>query len=192
MLGDVAAALTESGHATGWGYRYGLPHVMALAMRGDVVEADAALNALEARHRPFRSLHYERSLARARVAAGCGAVSEAVTTVTSAAQKARQVGQYAAEVLCLQTAAQFGDSTGASRLAELETKVQGPRACCPRPCTARRRRWVDSAASRRETARNRVKKRRFASARRNQDGLEYTRAGVINTAARCSSRITRS
>lgn len=127
VLGDVSAALMESGHATGWGYRYGLPHVMALAMRGEVVEAEAALNALEARHRPFRSLHYERSLARAWVAAGCGAVTEAVSTVTSAAQKAREVGQYAAEVLCLQTAAQFGDSTGASRLAELETLVQGPR-----------------------------------------------------------------
>ncbi len=128
VLGDVAAALSESGHAAGWGYRYGLPYVMALAMRGDAGEAEATLSSLAARHRPFRSLHYERALARAWVSACCGAVTEAVATVTSAAQVARGVGQYAAEVLCLQTAAQFGDSTCASRLAELEALVQGPRA----------------------------------------------------------------
>ncbi|WP_083452855.1 helix-turn-helix transcriptional regulator [Mycolicibacterium goodii] len=126
-LGDAAAALSESGHATGWGYRYGLPYVMALAMRGDLDEADTALSALQTLRRPFRALHYERALARAWVAAASGAVTEAIATVTSAAQKAREVGQYAAEVLCLQTAAQFGDSTGAARLAELETVVQGPR-----------------------------------------------------------------
>ena len=36
-------------------------------------------------------------------------------------------GQFAAEVVCLQTATQFGDRTGASRLRELESIVEGPR-----------------------------------------------------------------
>ncbi|MGH3968854.1 MAG: helix-turn-helix transcriptional regulator, partial [Mycobacterium sp.] len=36
-------------------------------------------------------------------------------------------GQFAAEVMCLQTAAQFGDHTCAPRLDELATIVEGPR-----------------------------------------------------------------
>ena len=44
-------------------------------------EAAAALAALDERRRPFRLLDYERSLARAWVAAGQGAVSEAITVV---------------------------------------------------------------------------------------------------------------
>ena len=36
-------------------------------------------------------------------------------------------GQFAAEVVCLQTATQFGDRTSAPRLRELESIVEGPR-----------------------------------------------------------------
>jgi hypothetical protein len=61
------------------------------------------------------------------VAAGQGAVTEAVTILLSAAERARATGRLAAEVLCLQTAAQFGDRTGAPRLQELESVVEGPR-----------------------------------------------------------------
>ena len=77
--------------------------------------------------RRFRSLDYERSLARAWVAAGQGAVSEAITVVLSAAERAGATGRFAAEVLCLQTATQLGDRTGAPRLRELESIVEGPR-----------------------------------------------------------------
>ena len=72
-------------------------------------------------------LDYERSLARAWVAAGQGAVSEAIGVLLSAAEKASAKGQFAAEVVCLQTAAQFGDRSGSLRLRELETIVEGPR-----------------------------------------------------------------
>ena len=41
-------------------------------------------------------------------------------------------GRFAAEVMCLQTAAQFGDHTGGPRLHELESIVAGPRAGLPR------------------------------------------------------------
>jgi DNA-binding CsgD family transcriptional regulator len=67
------------------------------------------------------------SLARAWVAAGEGAVSEAIAVLLSAAQRASATGQFAAEVMCLQTATQFGDCSGAPRLRELEGIVEGPR-----------------------------------------------------------------
>ena len=87
----------------------------------------AALGALDTLRRPFRSLDYERSVARAWVAASQGAISEAITILLSAAKKASANGQFAAEVICLQTATQFGDRTSAPRLRELEAIVEGPR-----------------------------------------------------------------
>src|SRR6185437_10629478 len=67
-------------------------------------------------------------IARAWVAAAQGDVSQAVATLLSAAETARANGQFAAEVMCLQTATQFGDHSGASRLVELAAIVEGPRA----------------------------------------------------------------
>jgi DNA-binding CsgD family transcriptional regulator len=85
------------------------------------------LAALDKVKRPFRMLDYERSLARAWLVAGQGAITEAITTMLSAAETATAKGQFAAEVVCLQTAAQFGDHSVAPRLAELESIVEGPR-----------------------------------------------------------------
>ena len=45
----------------------------------------------------------------------------------SAAERAAAKGQFAAEVMCLQTATQFGDRSSAPRLRELEAIVEGPR-----------------------------------------------------------------
>ena len=56
-----------------------------------------------------------------------GAVSEAIKIVLAAAETARGNGQFAAEVICLQTAAQFGDASSAPRLRELAATVEGPR-----------------------------------------------------------------
>lgn len=127
LLEQSAVGLSDSGYPVGWGYRYHIPGAMALAMRGSPAEAAVVLDALDKLRRPFRSLHYERSLARAWVAAGQGAVSEAIGIVLPAAEKAAASGQFGAEVLCLQTATQFGDRTCAARLRELETIVDGPR-----------------------------------------------------------------
>ncbi len=122
------AAVGMSGtHPLGWGYRYHIPRATALAVRGSTDEAAAALAALDKVRRPFRSLDYELSLARAWVAAGEGAVSEAIAVLLSAAQRASATGQFAAEVMCLQTATQFGDRSSAPRLRELEANVEGPR-----------------------------------------------------------------
>lgn len=127
LLEQAAVALSAAGHGIGWGYRYHVPGATSLAMSGSADQAAAALVALEELHRPFRSLDYERSLTRAWVAAGQGAVSEAIAITISAAERASAGGQFAAEVLCLQTAAQFGDRSGASRLRDLEAIVEGPR-----------------------------------------------------------------
>ena len=127
LLEQAAVGLSASGHAMGWGYRYHVPRTTALAIHGSTGEAAASLVALDKTRRPFRLLDYERSLARAWVAAGQGAVSEAITVVLSAAERASANGQFAAEVVCLQTATQFGDRSGAPRLRELEAIVEGPR-----------------------------------------------------------------
>jgi DNA-binding CsgD family transcriptional regulator len=96
-------------------------------MRGRHDEAADTLAALDHLQRPFRSLDYERSLTRAWVTAGEGAVSEAITVLHSAAEIAAASGRFAAEVLCLQTATQFGDPSCGPRLRELEAIVEGPR-----------------------------------------------------------------
>jgi DNA-binding NarL/FixJ family response regulator len=127
QLEHAAGALSASGHAIGWGYRYHVPRTIALAMRGLTDAAGAALAALDKLRRPFRSLDYERSLARAWVAASQGAVTEAITVLLSAAERSATNGRFAAEVICLQIATQFGDRSGASRLRELKSIVEGPR-----------------------------------------------------------------
>ena len=129
LLGPVADALSAGDKANGWWYRCQLPLTIALAMRGLTGEAAAALAALEDRRHPsWRCLDYEYAIARAWVAAAQGAVSQAVATLLSAAETARANGQFAAEVMCLQTATQFGDHSGTSRLGELAAIVEGPRA----------------------------------------------------------------
>jgi DNA-binding CsgD family transcriptional regulator len=129
LLEQTAVAFSDSGHSLGWGYRYHFPRVTTLAMRGAVGDA-AQLTALSEIQRPFRSLSFERSLARAWLAASEGAVGEAITILRSAAESAGTKGQFAAEVMCLQTAAQFGDCSCAPRLGELEAIVEGPRVGC--------------------------------------------------------------
>jgi DNA-binding CsgD family transcriptional regulator len=127
LLEHAASALNATGHAQGWGYRYGIPRATALAMRGRWQEAQAVLEKLGTVRRPFRTLDYEKGLARAWVAAGQGATSEAIAILQSAAESARANGRFAAEVMCLQTATQFGDRSCEARLRELGGVVEGPR-----------------------------------------------------------------
>jgi DNA-binding CsgD family transcriptional regulator len=127
VLLEQAAVGLSATHASGWGYRYHVPRATALAMRGATDDAAAVLAALDNLGRTFRSLDYESNLAQAWVAAGQGAVSEAITVLLSAAERAAAKGEFGAEVICLQTATQFGDRTGAPRLGELESIVEGPR-----------------------------------------------------------------
>ena len=126
LLEQAAGALSASGHAIGWGYRYHVPYTTALAMRGRTAEAAAVLAALDKLRRPFRSLDYERSLARAWVAASQGAVSEAITIVVSRPPRLpQQTGRFAAEVICLQTATQFGDHSECAPAARTRSDRRG-------------------------------------------------------------------
>jgi DNA-binding CsgD family transcriptional regulator len=127
LLEVAAARLAASGHAVGWGYRYQLPYATALAIRGCGGEAAAVLGAIDKLRRPFRSLDYERSIARAWVSASQGLVNEAINMLELAAEMAAANGRFAAEVICRQTATQFGGRSGALRLRELEQIVDGPR-----------------------------------------------------------------
>ncbi len=121
--------LTASSETIGWTYRFRLMRTVALAMRGLVDEAVAALAGVEScRHPGWRYLDYQLGLSRAWVAAARGLVTDALHMALEAAEIARNQGQFAAEVFCLQTAAQFGDGTCAERLDELECLVEGPRA----------------------------------------------------------------
>lgn len=120
---------TYPGTVNGWGYRCQISRTIALAMRGCIEESVAAEAALEKRRHPaWRYLDYERALARAWVAAAQGAVSTAINEATSGAEIARAKGQFAAEVMCLQTVTQFGNGSHDARLRELEAIVEGPRA----------------------------------------------------------------
>ncbi len=94
LLEQAAVGLSGT-HALGWGYRYHIPRATALAVRGLTDEAAAAQPAaLDKVRRPFRSLDSELSLARAWVAAGEGAVSEAIAVLLSAAQRAAAKEQF--------------------------------------------------------------------------------------------------
>jgi DNA-binding CsgD family transcriptional regulator len=126
MLQPIDLLISES---NGWGYRYQLPHAIALAMRGSAEDAAAALASAEQhRHPSHGCIDFELGLARAWVAAAQGIVSQAISYATAAAETAAANGQYAAEVVCLQTATQFGYPSAESRLRTLSEIVEGPRA----------------------------------------------------------------
>lgn len=115
----------------------------ALARAG---RADAAVDVLtemqRCRHRSFIFLESPGLLAAAWVSAARGHISGALEFVGQATEFARGHGQYAREVLCLQTALQFGDTQDhAGRLNELAGLVEGPRA----PVVAR---WAAALAGR--------------------------------------------
>jgi DNA-binding CsgD family transcriptional regulator len=129
LLGSVVRSLSAYDEAVGWRYRYQITYTIALAMCGAAEEAVAELSDLNRRRHPsWRCVDYERELAHAWVAAAQGAVSEAICVSLSAAEIARANGQLVPEIVCLQTATQFGDRSTAARLHEVADLVEGPRA----------------------------------------------------------------
>jgi DNA-binding CsgD family transcriptional regulator len=125
----LTETVDDSTDSKGWGYRCLIPLTMALAMRGSTAEAAARFEALEKlRHPSWRYLDYEFAIAKAWLAAGQGAISEAIAVSLAAAETARSNGQFAPEVMCLQTATQFGERSCGPRLRELAAIVEGPRA----------------------------------------------------------------
>jgi DNA-binding CsgD family transcriptional regulator len=129
LLTQSIETVNDSTDSSGWGYRCRIPLTTALAMGGSIAEAAGRLAALEKlRHPSWRYLDYEHAIAKAWVAAGQGATSEAIKVSLAAAETARVNGQFAPEVMCLQTATQFGERSCGPRLRELAAIVEGPRA----------------------------------------------------------------
>ncbi|HEY5857339.1 MAG TPA: LuxR C-terminal-related transcriptional regulator [Aldersonia sp.] len=102
--------------------------VIVVAMSGDHATAGTLLAERDPYRGSDRFLVHAQLLAQAWVRAAGGVLSEAITLVRDSATCAQRDGCPAWEVLCLQTAAQFGDPTVAGRLTELASIVQGPRA----------------------------------------------------------------
>jgi DNA-binding CsgD family transcriptional regulator len=137
--GDLAASVRhfhsagESfggyGEISGLFYRFRILQTEALARCGIV---DAALASLETtrrtRHPAYRYVESNYLLASAWVHAVQGRATDAREISLRATEFARDCGQHAREVMCLQTAVQFGYVGAAARLEELATRVEGPRA----------------------------------------------------------------
>ncbi|MBC6460189.1 helix-turn-helix domain-containing protein [Actinomadura sp. HBU206391] len=129
LLREARAGMDGAGNAGGFLYFCQLSTTKALAVSGDFAAARRALAELwEVRHRALLLLEPEMLLARAWVAAAEGVVSEAVALTHDAAEVAAAQGQPAHEVLALHAAVCFGDGSVAGRLADLATRVAGPRA----------------------------------------------------------------
>jgi DNA-binding CsgD family transcriptional regulator len=129
LLGPLVESLISAGDTIGFGYRFQLALATALAMRGSAEESTAAVEFLDGRRHPsWQYLGHEHALAKAWVRSLHGVVSEAIALLLRAADTCCENGQFAPEVMCLQTATQFGDHTRARRLRKLQSIVEGPRA----------------------------------------------------------------
>ncbi|HKV20441.1 MAG TPA: helix-turn-helix transcriptional regulator, partial [Mycobacterium sp.] len=121
-------------------YRFQLLRAQALARLGDVDAARTAIRIAEADWHPTYVLAELNTLiAKAWLAAVEQRLSDARELVRQATIFTREHGQLAREVVCLQTAVQFGDTTVAERLSELAGFVDGARA----PLAARYARALD-------------------------------------------------
>lgn len=128
LLAPVIDVFFATGDVNGLGYRYQILDTVALAMTGAQQECVTALAHVEQhRYASYGFVDYELDVARAWVSASQGIVTEAIAHCLTGANRARGNGQFAAEVMCLQTAAQFGDRSCGDRLLELTAMVEGPR-----------------------------------------------------------------
>ncbi|MCV7225191.1 helix-turn-helix transcriptional regulator [Mycolicibacterium komossense] len=109
--------------------RFYLLRAQVLARLGKVEEAESTLEAArEYGHAAYEYVETTGILAQAWVAAARHRLVQARQFACQAAEFARDHGQAAREVWCLQTAVQFGDTAVVPRLAELAAVVDGPRA----------------------------------------------------------------
>ena len=128
QIAAAAAILATHGAGSALRYRFGIVEIEVLARLGDVAGASKLLDLQPGGHPALVCLDPDRYIAAAWVAAARGAVSQAIAHVGHAAQFARDHGQLAREVMCLQTATHFGDKTTAARLRQLRKLVEGARA----------------------------------------------------------------
>jgi DNA-binding CsgD family transcriptional regulator len=125
---------------TGVLYLFWLAYTEALARAGKAGAASEALQKAEQhRHPSYVFVEPNRLVATGWVAASRGQISEAIALAGRAADFACAHGQFAREVMALQSALQFGDHSRAERIVELTSLVEGPRA----PLAAR---WATALA----------------------------------------------
>ena len=126
---DSGAASSNSFHVANSFHRFHLLRAQALARTGDASAAEKALDTARVHSHPtYVFVTSTELLAEAWLAAAEMRVTEARGLARRAADFARTHDQFAREVWCLQTAVQFDDTDAAERLAELATRVEGPRA----------------------------------------------------------------
>ncbi len=126
---EVDPEMANSFHVVNSFHRFHLLRAQALARSGDAGAAADALNTARAhRHPAYVYVTSTELLSEAWLTAVRSRSTEARRLARQAAEFARDHDQLAREVLCLQTAVQFDDTDAAERLAELATRVQGPRA----------------------------------------------------------------
>ncbi|WP_324291088.1 helix-turn-helix transcriptional regulator [Mycobacterium sp. Aquia_213] len=125
---EVDAQNANSFHVVNSFHRFHLLRAQALARSGD---ADAAADTLDTArahwHPAYVYVTSTELLSEAWLAAVRSRSTEARQLARKAADFARDHDQLAREVWCLQTAVQFDDTDAAERLADLATRVEGPR-----------------------------------------------------------------
>jgi ATP/maltotriose-dependent transcriptional regulator MalT len=128
-LSAAVAEFEQLGDTSGLIYRYRIVWAEALGRTGDADAARAAESGMRhARHPGFGFVAVDELLASAWVAASDGDLGRAKELSTRAAESAASTGQLAREVISLQAAVGFGATGCASRLRELASLVEGPRA----------------------------------------------------------------
>jgi DNA-binding NarL/FixJ family response regulator len=125
---DDDPELANNFHVVNSFHRFQLLRAQALARLGDTEGAERALDTARVhRHPAYVFVTPTELLTEAWLAAARQRPTEARLLARRAAEFARQHDQLAREVWCLQTAAQFDDTEAAERLAELASRVEGPR-----------------------------------------------------------------
>lgn len=125
---EIDAEMARSFHVVNSFHRFHVLRAQALARCGDADAADRALKTARAhRHPAYVYVTSTELLAEAWLAAVRSRSTEARRLARQAADFARDHDQLAREVWCLQTAVQFDDTDAAGRLADLTTRVEGPR-----------------------------------------------------------------
>ena len=126
---DASVESANSFHVVNSFHRFHLLRAQALARTGDASGADRALKTARAHQHPaYVFVTPTEVLTEAWLAAIQMRTTEARRLAREAAEFARNHDQLAREVWCLQTAVQFDDTDAAERLAELASRVEGPRA----------------------------------------------------------------
>ena len=128
-LDSMARTFTSRPSVAKMRSRFAIAHLEVFAKLG-AIEAAAAIAELLLRpplHPELTMLEPDRLIAMARLDAARGAFSKARAGAHQSAEIARSRGQFAREVVSLQTATHFGDSSTAARLAELSQIASGHR-----------------------------------------------------------------